>query len=224
MTDETPPFELAAAREAILAAALELAPFEGFTVPMLRRAAAEAGVARSRQLLAFPKGIADLLAYWSERADEEARARIAALDLPALRVRDRIASAVRIRIEVLAPHKDAARMAVRLLALPFHAPLALRLLARSLDMIWRSTGDTSTDFNYYSKRAILSGVFTSTLLCWLEDRSEGAADSWAFLGRRIENVMGIEKAKAGLRKAAAGLPSPLGLLARLRYPGTTRNG
>ncbi|MCP5433430.1 MAG: COQ9 family protein [Alphaproteobacteria bacterium] len=210
--------DLDAARAEILARLLEEAPFHGWSVPALRRAASAAGVTREVQRLAFPKGIGDALALYSRQADEAAAARLAGADLARLRIRERVAAAVRARIEVLAPHKDAARLAARTLSLPFHAPLAAECVWRTVDMLWRAAGDRSTDFNYYTKRAILSAVYGTTLLRWFEDGSEGCEESWAFLAARIENVMTFEKAKAGARRAAAGLPSPWRLLGALRYP------
>ena len=133
-------------------------------------------------------------------------------------IRARVTKGARLRIEKMAAHKIAARRAAAFLALPFNAPLGAELQFRTADAIWRGIGDASTDFNYYSKRLLLSGVIAATLLYWFADESEDAADTWAFLDRRIENVMGIEKAKAGIRDFAAKLPDPFRILGSLRYP------
>ena len=116
-----------------------------------------------------------------------------------LKIRDRIKSAVRIRLERHAGNREAARRALALLSLPFNAPLALRLLYRTVDAMWYAAGDTSTDFNFYTKRATLAGVYSSTLLYWLNDRSPGGEATWGFLDRRIDDVMKIEKLKSQVK-------------------------
>ncbi|NWG46698.1 MAG: COQ9 family protein [Alphaproteobacteria bacterium] len=210
--------DLTPVRAAILGRLLEEAPFHGWSVPALRRAAKAAGFTRQVQLLAFPRGVRDCLALYSQSADEAALRRLAAADLSTLKVREKVTLAVRLRIEALAPHKEAARLAARTLALPFHARLASKLVYDTVDGLWRAVGDTSTDFNFYTKRAILSAVYGSTLLRWFEDDSEGAAATWAFLDDRIANVMEFEKVKAKVRAAGAKVPSPWRILGSLRYP------
>jgi ubiquinone biosynthesis protein COQ9 len=223
MTDATqPPPEddaLEPVRAAILDAALPEVPFDGWTIRTLRAAADAAGVDRDTQRRAFPYGVPDLVAYYSRRMDAEAAERIAALNLQEMRIRDRIKAAVLARLEVLEPSKSAARRAVGFLALPFHAPLGARLVAESADRIWTAIGDTSTDFNFYTKRGILAGVLSATLLVWLEDEGDGSERTQAFLDNRIEDVMRFEKAKAGALSALDRLPSPLSFLAGLRYRG-----
>jgi ubiquinone biosynthesis protein COQ9 len=127
--------------------------------------------------------------------------------LPQLKVRERIALAVKLRLAVLRPHKEAARRAAALLTLPPHASLGMKLLYRTVDAIWRGIGDTSTDFNFYSKRAILAGVYSATLLRWFSDTSTDEEITDAFLQRRIDDVMRFEKFKAQVRERAGGLPS-----------------
>jgi len=205
---------LDAAREAILDQALDLADFEGWSVPVLRRAALEAGYDRATQLIAFPKGVPDLLARWSQRCDAAAVDALHAQDLGEMRIRDKIRLGVRLRIEAMAPHKAAARHASHLLASPLHAGLGARLGYATADKIWQAIGDTSTDFNHYSKRGILTGVLSATILYWVQDQSAGDGDTWAFLDRRIDNVMQFEKVKARVQKAARGWPSPSGLFRR----------
>ena len=116
-----------------------------------------------------------------------------------MRIRDRIATAVRTRLDLLAPHKEAVRRAVAFEALPGNAPRALKAVYHTVDAMWHAAGDTATDWNFYTKRALLAGVYTSTVLIWLGDQSEDCAETWAFLDRRIEDVMRIEKAKAKVR-------------------------
>lgn len=202
-------------RAAILAAALELVPFQGWTVPMLRRATAEAGCPRDRQLLAFPRGLVDLICYYSDTADRAMAAVLAATDLEPLKIRERVALGVRARIESVADSKDAARRASGFLASPLHAATGMNCVYRTVDAIWRGIGDRSTDFNFYSKRALLAGVYTTTMMYWFSDRSEDSAPTWAFLDRRIADVMQFQKSRAKAEAAAAKLPDPFRVLAGL---------
>ncbi len=205
-------------RRAILAAALERAPSEGWTGPMLAHAAKTAGIDGKRAAIAFPKGATDLIAFWSEELDGLMVENLAAVDVKSLRMRERIATAVRARIEALAPNLEAARRAAGVLALPQFAPLALSLAYHTADRTWRWAGDTSTDFNYYTKRALAAGVYLATLVYWFRDGSPDKEETWRFLERRIADVMSIEGVKAQIGKFAGQLPSPFALLGALRYP------
>lgn len=217
VSGERPGFE--AKRRALLMAALPIVAFDGWTEQTLAEAAKEIEISESEISLLFPIGVADLLQAYSDWADDEMGHALEAADLEAMKIRQRITFAVRARIEVLGNHKEAARRASSLLALPSHAGVAARSLYRTVDLMWRGIGDTSTDFNFYSKRATLTGVYGATLLCWLADTSEGSEETWGFLDRRIEDVMVIEKVKARARKIAANLPSPTEFLSAVRYPG-----
>lgn len=210
--------KLANDREALLEAAIEHAAFDGFTPRAIEEAARGLKLAPERAAIAFPGGPKDLLRAWSEKLDDEVRAELAAADLKDLKVRARVTKGVRLRLEKMAAQKISARRAAAFLALPHNAPMGGELSFRSADAIWSGIGDTSTDFNYYTKRLLLAGVITSTMLYWFSDESEGDTATWAFLDRRIENVMQIEKAKAGLQGVAAKLPNPFSLLGALRYP------
>ncbi len=193
----------------LLDAMLAQVPFEGWSSLALRTAAGDVGVDWPTAKRIFPGGVEDVLALWGVRSDQRMIADLADLDLDAMRIRDRIASCVRVRIEALEPHREAARMAVARAALPHNAPAAARALWRTVDAMWRAAGDTATDFNYYSKRGLLVGVYGSTLLFWLEDDSENRAESWAFLDRRIDNVMQVPRVMGRLKKLA---PNPERLL------------
>lgn len=205
-------------RAALLKAAVANAAFDGFVPRAIDEAAKSLGLSEERARLAFPEGPKDVLRAWSGKLDAEAGAKLAAEDLSALKIREKIARAVRVRIEAMSADRIAARRAAAFLAIPVYAPLGLELSLRTADMIWRAIGDGSTDFNYYTKRLTLTGVMTATLLFWFSDDSEDAAETWAFLDRRIENVMSLEKAKGGLKDVVSRLPDPFGLLAVLRYP------
>ncbi len=207
-----------ATRAAILEKALARAAGEGWTDVMLAHAAKAARLSPALARIAFPKGAADLVAFYSETLDRAMVERLASVDPAKLKIRERVKAAIRARIEAVEPHKDAGRRAGALLALPHLAPLALALSYRTADRIWRWVGDGSTDFNFYTKRALCAGVYLATLVHWFRDSSPGHGDSWRFLDRRIGDVMTIERAKAEFAKVARTAPSPWRILASLRYP------
>jgi ubiquinone biosynthesis protein COQ9 len=193
-TDSDPDSAL---RDRLADALASEAAFSGWSRLALRAAAEQAGAGPDAERL-FPGGPVDVLAYLSERADRRTVAGLENAGGMSLRIRERIKLAVRLRIENTVGGKESVRRGLALLALPFNGPLALKLLYRTVDAIWYAAGDTSTDFNFYTKRATLAGVFSSTLLYWLNDRSEGNAATWSFLDRRIDDVMRFEKWKADL--------------------------
>ena len=187
----------------VLAAALVRAAKDGFTGTMLAHSGKDADVAEGDIARLFPQGIASLLEFYSHEADAEMERRLGAMNLAAMPVRRRIATAVLTRLAVLKPDKDAACRAAAHLGLPHNVPLAGRLVYSTVDSMWRAAGDQSTDFNFYTKRGILAGVYTSTLLRWFNDTRPDERDTQAFLSARIENVMQYEKFKAQVRKDAA---------------------
>lgn len=204
----------AALKAAILKAALPHVAFDGFSDKLLERAAEQTGTDKQTIARLFPNGALDLLEEFSASADREMEARIAALDLANMRIRERITAAVKVRLEVLRPNKEAARRAAAFLTLPPNAPLGAKLLWRTVDIMWRATGDTTTDFNYYTKRGILAGVYSSTLMRWFTDQSDDEAETKAFLDARIENVMQFEKFKAQVKERTKDLPSLSDILGR----------
>ncbi|MEC9347929.1 MAG: COQ9 family protein [Pseudomonadota bacterium] len=202
-------------RDRLVTVALDHVAFDGWSDATLARAAEEAGVSRLDLYRAFPGGVEDALDHHLAMADRAMVSAILDLDLDAMKIREKITAAVRIRLEQAAPHKEAVRRGLQHLGLPFRGPRAMKALWRTADLIWRAIGDTSTDFNFYTKRTLLSGVYASTLMYWLNDTSPDHADTWAFLDRRIANVMTIEKTKGRLLKSRGGLPRPFESAARI---------
>jgi ubiquinone biosynthesis protein COQ9 len=196
-----------ALKAAVLHAALAHVPFDGFTDKVLQSAGTEAGVDRITLTRLFPKGALSLVEAFSELSDVEMERRLAKAKLSTMKVRERITLAVKTRIAVIEPRKEAARRAAAFLTLPPHAATGAKLLYRTVDSIWHAIGDTSTDFNFYTKRAILAGVYSTTLMRWFNDDSEDESATGEFLAARIENVMQFEKLKAGIREGAKKLPS-----------------
>lgn len=219
MTSNAPPtpadLPLAELRPRLVAAMLPDVPFDGWTA-LARDAAADAqGVDRDIAAMALPDSAAMVDAYIAH-ADT---LMVAAMgDVSGLKVRDRIRLALRSRLEAASADREAVRRALAVLAQPQHAGLAARSLWRTADTMWRAAGDTATDFNHYSKRAILGAVYSASLLYWLDDDSDDHEATWAFIDRRIDSIMKFEKTKASAKKAMAWMPNPARFLGRLRYP------
>ena len=183
-------------KDQILDATLPLVVFDGWTDKALQDGAESYGLPRIDAQRAFPDGPLDALIYHSSRADERM---LQALEndyaLSEMKIRERIATAIMVRLRQNTEHKEAIRRALGLLSLPWNAPLGLKALYHTVDTIWRAAGDTSTDWNFYSKRSLLAKVYMSTLHVWLDDDSDELDETQAFLHRRIDNVMQIQKWK-----------------------------
>lgn len=194
------------------------AGFDGWGEAALAMAAGELGVPAERARLAFPGGAAEMIDAWFDWVDKAMLEAFPPERIAALKVRDRIRELLLFRLQTLAPAREALRRALAMLALPRNAARAAGLAWRSADRIWRLAGDTAADFNHYSKRAILIGVYGSTTMIFLDDESEDLADTRAFLDRRIEEVMRFEKAKARWKGSTSPPFSLSRFLGRLRYP------
>lgn len=194
------------------------AAFDGWGPEAVAMAAGELGVPADRARLAFPGGATEMIDAWFDWLDKAMLAAFPPERIAAMKIRERIRDLVLFRLEAMAPQREALRRALSILAMPQNAPTGARLAWRSADRLWRIAGDTATDFNHYSKRAILLGVYGSTVLIFLDDESEGLTATRDFLGRRIDEVMRFEKTKAGWRGTKQRLPSLSRFLGRLRYP------
>lgn len=194
------------------------AAFDGWGEGALAMAAAELGVPADRARLAFPGGASEMIDAWFDWVDKAMLAAFPPERIAAMKIRDRIGSLLRFRLQTLAPYREALRRALAILAMPKNAPKGAALAWRSADRIWRVAGDEATDFNHYSKRAILIGVYGATTMVFLDDESEDLAETQAFLDRRIGEVMRFEKAKARWQGSAGPPFSMSRFLGRLRYP------
>ena len=213
--EESGPDWAAEAEARVLAHALQLAPAQGWTWAMTKAAGAEAGFSLGETELLLPNGPRDLAALYSRSCDAAAMAALAEVDPKSLKIRERIRQGALARTEAAMAHEPATRRWTGYLALPANAPLALRLVWESADGLWRWAGDVSTDENHYTKRALLAGILTATLLVRL---SQGEAAAAATLDRRIEAVMAFERLKARAGKLNLG-GWTAGVLGRLRYGG-----
>jgi ubiquinone biosynthesis protein COQ9 len=223
--DDTRNDRLAEAQDRLLDAALPHVVFDGWTETALRAAAKEAGVDRELARLAFPRGGIDMALGFHRRADRQLAEALDRADLQTMRTRDRVAFCVRKRIELVAEHREAVRRGASLFALPQNAPEGMRALWETADLIWNRCGDTATDYNWYTKRMILASVISATKLYWLGDQSTDYASTWAFLDRRLDDVMQFEKTKAAFEKnplTRVVMWGPTRLLGMIRSPGARR--
>ena len=196
----------------------ENAVFDGWTSKAVDSAAARLGIDPVQARLAMPKGQAGLIDLYIREVDRALEAWFTPKRLEKMKIREKIRSLVWRRLEIMAPAREAVRRALAILAMPQNVPLALRMSWRTADLMWRIAGDTSTDFNHYTKRITLSAVYGSTLLAWFDDQSEGWSATAAFLDRRIDDVMRFEKFKAEWRSSSGEGLSLSRFLGRLRYP------
>jgi ubiquinone biosynthesis protein COQ9 len=207
------------AKDQFLSAALAHVAFDGWSEATFTAALADSGLTEGLARALFPRGGVDLAIAYHRRGDAAMTTALAARDLATLRFRDRVALAIRLRLE--AADKELVRRGSTLFALPQHAAEGAGLIWSTADAVWTALGDTSRDLNWYTKRASLSAVYGATVLFWLGDQSDDHAATWAFLDRRIENVMQFEKAKAAVKEnslAKALMRGPLKVLERISAP------
>jgi ubiquinone biosynthesis protein COQ9 len=212
------PSPLEQLRRRLALAVGENAVFDGWTKAAVDSAARQLGVDPVQARLAVPKKQADMIDLYIQEVDRALEAWFTPKRLAGMKIREKIRSLVWHRLEIMGPAREAVRRGLAILAMPQNVPLAVRISWRTVDRMWRIAGDTSTDFNHYTKRMTLGAVYGSTLLVWLDDQSEGWSETGAFLDRRIDNVMDFEKLKAEWRWSSDRRISPSRFFGRLRYP------
>ncbi|HEY3919399.1 MAG TPA: COQ9 family protein [Stellaceae bacterium] len=189
-----------ARKDAVLLAILPNVPFDGWTRVAMRAAAAQAGIDPTELPLLFPRGPRDVAAWFSAWADRQTVGALRRRRIGTLKIRERIAAGVSARLAILLPHREAVRRSLSLFASPINLPLGAKLLYDTVDTLWHAAGDRSTDFNFYTKRGLLAGVYAATTLYWLDDRSEGTAATAAFLDRRLAEVLAIPKLRDSVER------------------------
>lgn len=207
----------------LLDAILTHVPFDGWSEDSFRAAIADCDLNEGLARAICPRGAVDLAMAFHARGDAAMLDRLKSEDLSGLKFRDKIAAAVRFRLQAV-PDKEAVRRGVTLFALPLYAADGAKAVWGTCDLIWEALGDTSDDVNWYTKRATLSGVYSSTLLFWLGDDSDDHQRTWEFLDRRINDVMQFEKLKAQVNKNPLLKPFlavPNWLAGQVRAPGKT---
>ena len=194
------------------------AGFDGWSDAAVHAAADEIGVDQDVARLALKGKAIAMIDAWIEGVDLELARRLPAEKLAAMKIRDRITALLATRLEIMAPDRESLRRALATMAMPQNLARSARMGWRSADRMWRLAGDTSSDFNHYTKRMTLSAVYASTLSIFVNDDSENFADTRAFLDRRIDNVMQIEKVKFQAKQRQEFTPSLSRFIGRLRYP------
>ena len=194
------------------------AAFDGWGDAARDIAAEEAGIDRDVAALAFEGGPVQMIDAWFATVDAAMLAQVPPERIAAMKIRQRIAALVEARLDATIGERESLRRALAMLAMPQNLGRAAKLGWRTADTIWRAAGDTAVDYNHYTKRTILAGVYAATIAVFLDDESAGAADTRAFLSRRIDGILRFEKAKAGFTQRAALRPSLSRFVGRLRYP------
>jgi len=206
-------------RDEILMAALPNIAFDGWTRQAMRGAATTAGYEVALLDRAFPKGIPDLLEHFNAWADTQMIERLAEHDLTLMAMPERISLALRLRLEAMAPHREAVRRAAAYFSLPTNSLLGWRLLYATVDTVWYGVGDQSTDFTYYTKRALLAPIVTAGTCYWLADESEGFRNTTAFFDRALHNAFSAQDAVARLQSVGNAMnyfPSPVRFMRQVR--------
>ncbi|MEX1108237.1 MAG: COQ9 family protein [Dongiaceae bacterium] len=203
-------------RDALLLAVLRHVPFDGWTRRAIHAGAEELGLDAARADNLLPGGPAEAMALFHNWADRQMLAALVREAPGDMRIRDKAALALKLRLRVCAPFRETVRQGVAFLAQPHHATLGAKLTWRTVDAIWHALGDRAADFNYYTKRGLLAGVYASSAMYWLADRSPDSSATEAFIDRRIDEVMQVPKLMSRLRQQAEKLPNPFKLFRRPR--------
>ncbi|MEQ8387389.1 MAG: COQ9 family protein [Alphaproteobacteria bacterium] len=221
-SDTETPSALDALRGKLMMAALPHVTFEGWSRAALEMAAADLGLEGADVDRAFPEGPIGTLDCFSAWADRQLEAEAAGWggdpEWAEKGLRERVSALVRRRIEIVSPYKEAVSRGASFQALPQNAPTALKCLSRTVDTIWQAAGDRSADFSYYTKRMTLAGIYGATLLYWLTDNSEGNAETWRFLDRRLAGLRAFGELTRQCKSALAHMPDPFRILGSFRRP------
>lgn len=196
-------------RDAAILGMLPHVPFDGWTKRALRAGVADAGLPADEADLLFPLGSVDMIETFCDLTDR--RMEEAAKSLAETKLSARVRAVIALRLEQNRPYKEAVRRGLAVLALPQNARAATGCTARTVDAIWYAAGDRSADFSWYTKRAILAAVYSTTVLYWLRDTSEDDADTLAFLDRRLAGVGRIGRLRGRAEGLVARLPRPRAL-------------
>jgi len=202
-----------AIQDKILLTTLPNVVFDGWSEAALAAGVEEAGFEAAMAVRAFPHGIDQVLAHFADYINRQMSAELESVDLAAISFVDRLETAMAIRLRLEAPYKEAVRKAMAHYAMPRHAPEGVKVVWKAVDEIWWSTGDSSVDFNYYTKRASLSAVYSATMAYWLDDQSEDHKATLEFYRRRLLDVMAAIKWR---KKTTEKLCSPFKKLMALK--------
>ncbi|HVJ54049.1 MAG TPA: COQ9 family protein [Aliidongia sp.] len=204
--------DLVARKDALLESVLPNVTFDGWSLTAMRAGAKALKLDETESFQLFPGGAGEAALWLDDWADRRMLDALESRDLAAMKVRERVGAAVMARLAVLAPYREAVRRAIALKLSPFGAARAAQIVYRTVDAIWYAAGDQATDFNFYTKRSLLAAVYAPTMLYWLNDGSEGATETEAFLQRRLAQVMKLPGLTGKLRKTAERVAAPFAFL------------
>lgn len=207
--------DLTESRDRVVERALIHVPFDGWSMKTLRHACEDEGLGAGAAERLFPGGVIEAVEHFSDLADRLMAADMAAEDLSGLHTASRLKRGIQLRLQRWTGERESIRRAVAMLALPQYAATGLRMTGRTVDALWRAAGDHSADFSWYTKRATLAPVYSTTLLYWFEDKSDDFADTWDFLDRQFRTVGAVPAMTGRVRKTLGRLPNPLRLMPRL---------
>lgn len=205
-------------RRRLASAIAEAAVFDGWTAEAVEQAAQVTGTDPALAAFAFREGPMAMITAWIDHVDATMTGDVGGEALSNMKIRERIRRLVWARLDAVAGREEALTRALSIMAMPQNLAASTRLGWRSADAMWRLAGDTATDYNHYTKRAILGGIYAATLHVFARDTSPDKAETRAFLDRRIDGIMRFEKAKAQLLRTPDERFSVSRLLGRLRYP------
>ncbi|AHC73509.1 hypothetical protein P856_282 [Candidatus Endolissoclinum faulkneri L5] len=191
----------------ILEAALPYIPYDGWTRKSLIKGACSVGYAAADVDIAFPLGVREAVMCWLSLIDASMESDVLAYDLVELRIREKVALSVRLRLEKTLPYKEVMRRALSFMCIPSNMNILTSSFFNTADRIWLISGDTSNDYTYYTRRILVAVVLSSTLIYWLDDNSDNHTDTWAFLNRSIDDVMGLSKVISKLKVFGSSLPN-----------------
>jgi ubiquinone biosynthesis protein COQ9 len=200
--------EKADLRQRILLATLPNVAFDGWTRGAVRAGLKGEGLVPDTFETVFPGGMAELAAYFSSQADQAMAEEMAGLDLAEQSFEQRIGRAIIARIGFVEPHREAVRRLLAYLALSGNATLAAKSLARTADAMCHAAGDGSTDFNYYTRRAMVVGMQAATMLYWLADPPGDLAETVDFVERRFRRLAAAGRTRREIGRRLGLLPSP----------------
>lgn len=210
-------------REKVLKAALPNVAFDGWSETTLAKAVEDSKVDQGLAKLAFPRGVLDLVLAFHYDGDEKLAAKLAQSNMSKLKYSQKVAFAIRTRMEMMADSREAVRRAVSFLSLPIYASEGSAAIWNTSDTIWNALGDTSRDVNWYTKRLTLSAVYSSAILYWLGDETPDSSATADYIDRRIENVLQFEKFKSSMRTSLLGktfMNAPFKLFENIKAPGS----
>jgi len=183
--------DLSVIKDEILLATLDQVPFDGFSKRALTAGVAVAGYDASMVLRAFPNGVGDVAEHFSDWANRQMIIEVNKLDLASMGVREKIHACIKARLMLCAPYKEAVIRLSSWLAMPQNTEKLTRMTWEISSQVWYTIGDTSSDWNYYSKRTLLAAAYSATVLYWMADEADDDGDypnTWEFLDRRLNGI------------------------------------